>query len=113
VITREDGTCFPINCESNRRKVAFVYRKRGELEMTATMCGFLFLYSALEPGSEAQGKAERVAVKLQGSYGNSMGSCRAAAMRIQAEQPKLFQRLASERDDPFVSHEWPAENLDN
>ena len=34
-------------------------------------------------------------------------------MRIKVEQPRLFEQLAVDEPDIFVSHQWPAENLDN
>jgi hypothetical protein len=105
-----DGTSFPVNCESNRRLAAAGFRELGYPEMTATMCGFLFLYLAMPP--EAQARAERVARKLQATYGDS-DFWKAAAVRIKVEQPLLFEQLAADEPVVFLSHQWPAENLDN
>jgi hypothetical protein len=107
-----DGSSFPVNCESNRRLSAGGFAAMGCPEMTAVMCGFLFLFLAMPP--KAQEQAERVGQKLQTTYAaGAPGFWKAAAMRLKSEKPQLFERLAADDPEPFVSHQWPAENLDN
>ena len=110
----EDGRCFPVNCESNRRLAALRFLEEGDPEMTAGMCGFMFLFGALKPDSEDAEKAERVAIKIYGDFKRAKTSvfCRASAMRMKVEQPLLFEVLAFQEPEAFVSHEWPVENLD-
>jgi hypothetical protein len=91
---RPDGTCYPVNCESNRRIAMARFVGEGDTVMTPGLCGFLFEFHALEPGSQLAVDAEVVAVKLQVSTGLRLPACRALAMGLRAENLPAFRELS-------------------
>jgi hypothetical protein len=93
-----DGRGVIVNCESNRRLAAAAFAEDGFDCMSPALCGFLFLYGALEPGSQAFIDVEVVTGVLNAGFCRGKPGCyvRAMAMRLKTVRPDAFRVIAGD-----------------
>ena len=96
--TTPSGQKIPVNSEGNRMRVSRDFVTRGEAAMTPVMCGFWLQALALDKNTNNFTDARVVAGRLHATYedeGMQIHLAVASAMRIKAEQPALFKRMAA------------------
>jgi hypothetical protein len=89
---------IPVNSQYNRTKLAEAHAADGDDSMTPAMCGFWLQALVIDRASDRFRKLEKVAHRIHATYeGDGMG-CHyavAAAMRVNLEQPTLFNEIAT------------------
>ena len=96
--TTPSGQKIPVNSEGNRMRASRDFVARGDATMTPVMCGFWLQALALDKDSNDFKDARVVAGRLHATYedeGMQFHLAMASAMRIKAEQPALFKRMAA------------------
>ena len=94
-VTTPSGQEVPLNSEFNRTKLAAAYLADGDPSMNNAMCGFYLQAMALDPTTREFEEAQEVAQRLDYTFDLEMHWAIAAAMRLKAERPEIFQSIAA------------------
>ena len=98
VHTTPSGQKIPVNSEGNRMRASRDFVAQGDATMTPVMCGFWLQALSIDKDSNDFKDARAVAECIHATYddeGMQIHLAVASAMRIKAEQPALFKRMAA------------------
>ena len=96
--TTPAGERIPLNTEGNRTRLAAAYLLDNDPTMTPAMCGFWLQAAALDKSVETFKQVLLVAHRMHITYeeeGMHIHYAMAAAMRVKAQNPTLFNQLVT------------------